>query len=188
MAQKRVQHFLQRQQARLTVDQGHHVDAEHGLHGRLGEQIIKKYFRVFAAFQLDDDAHAVLVRLVAQAVRGNALDELVAHQIGDALDQLGLVHLVRQFGDDDGLTVALAHILEMRARAHVDAPAAGLVRRNDLLRAVDETGGREIGPRNDLHQFRERDVGILGERNARRHDLGEIVRRNVGGHAHRDAR
>ena len=65
--------------------QRHHVDAEHGLERRLREQVVQHDLGDFAALELDDDAHAVLVGLVAQA-SGDALDLLVAHQLGDALD------------------------------------------------------------------------------------------------------
>ena len=64
------------------------------------------------ALQLDDDAHAVAVALVAQI--GDALDQLLAHAFGDALDHARLVHLVRHLGDDDRLAL-LAHLLDMRA-------------------------------------------------------------------------
>ena len=187
MPQECVQHFLERQQPRLPVDQRNHVDAEHGLHRRLRKQIVEQDLGYFTALQFDDDAHAVLVGFVAQAVRGDAVDELVADQIGDALDQLRLVHLVRQFGDDDGLPVALAHILEMSARAHVQSPAAGLVRGNDFLGAIDEARRREVRAGHDLHQLRERDLGILDERDAGGHDFRQIVRRYIGRHADGDA-
>ncbi len=121
-------------------------------------------------------------------VGGDAVDELVAHQVGDALDQARLVHLIRQLGDDDGLPVALAHVLEVRARAHVQPAAAGLVRRDDLLGAVDESRRRKIRAWNDLHQLPEGDLRILDERDAGGDDFGQIVRRNIGRHAHRDAR
>ena len=54
-----------------------------------------------AALELDHDAHAVAVGLVAQV--GDALDLLLAHQLGDALDQPRLVDLVGDLGDDDRL-------------------------------------------------------------------------------------
>ncbi len=153
MPQEGVQHLLQAQQARLAIDQRHHVDAEHLRHLGLGEQVVEQNLRYFAALHFDHDAHAVLVGLVAQAVGCDAVDELVAHQIGDLLDQARLVHLVGQFGDDDGLAVALADILEVSARAHVHAAAAGLVGGDDFLRAVDEARGRKIRARHDLQQL-----------------------------------
>ena len=47
------------------------------------------------ALELDHDAVAVAVALVAQV--GNAVDVLVAHQFGDALDHRRLVHLIGNF-------------------------------------------------------------------------------------------
>ena len=58
-------------------------------------QVIQHDVGVFAPAQFDDDPHAVLVGLVAQL--GNALESFVADQVGDLLDQPGLVYLVGQF-------------------------------------------------------------------------------------------
>ena len=80
-------------------------------------QVVEDDFGVLAPLQLDDDAHAVLVGLVAQTVVGDALDLFVADKIGDTLDQARLVHLVGKFGDDDRLTItATSHLFEMGAR------------------------------------------------------------------------
>jgi hypothetical protein len=65
----------------------------------LGVEVVEHHLRHFAATQLDDDAHAVLVGLVAQL--GDAFDLLLFDQLGDLLDQTRLVQLVRQLGDDD---------------------------------------------------------------------------------------
>ena len=122
VAEEGLEHLLERHELRLAVLQRDHVDAEHGLHRRLREEVVEHDFGDFAALQLDDDAHAVLVGLVADL--GDAVDVLVAHQVGDALVQARLVHLVRQLGDDDGLALALADVLEVRARADRQAAAA----------------------------------------------------------------
>ena len=98
----------------------------------------------------------------------DAVDLLVAHQLGDALDQARLVHLVRQLGDDDRLAAAVVDLLDARARAHREAAAAGLVGRDDLLRAVDDAGGREVRARHVLHQRGERDVRIVDAAQRRR--------------------
>ena len=47
--------------------------------------------------------------------------------------------------------------------------------------------GGEIGAVNDFHNVFERVVGLLIESDGRFDDFGEIVRRNVGGHADGDA-
>ena len=70
-----------------------------------------------AALELDDDAHAVAVGLVAQV--GDALDPLVAHQVGDLLDQLRLVDLVGDLGDDDRLSLARWRWVSIAARARI---------------------------------------------------------------------
>ena len=70
---------------------------------------------------------------------------LVAHQLGDLLDESRLVDLVRQLRDDDAFCDPCLSISSIAgARAHVDAAAAGAVGRSDFLRAVDDPGGREI--------------------------------------------
>ena len=54
-----------------------------------------------AALELDDDAHAVAIALVANVA--DVVDDLFVDQFGDALDELGLVDLVGDLGDDDRL-------------------------------------------------------------------------------------
>ena len=127
VAQEGFDQVLERQQLRLPVLQRHHVDAEHGLHRRLLVEVVEHDVGDFAALQLDDDAHAVLVGLVAQL--RDALDQLAAHQLGDALEQPRLVDLVRQLGDDDRLVATVVDVLDVRAGAHQDAAATGASRR-----------------------------------------------------------
>ena len=81
VADEHLEHVLQVQRARLAVDQGHHVDAEHALQLGLGIEVVEDHLAHLAATQLDDHAHAVLVGLVAQL--GNTLDLLLFHQLGD---------------------------------------------------------------------------------------------------------
>ena len=122
VADEGIEHVLQRHQLRLPVLQRHHVDAEHRLHRRLRIEVVEDDLAHLAALQLDDDAHAVLVRFIAQAVAGDAFDQLLAHELRDALDQARLVDLIRQLGDDDGLPVALADLLDAHPGS---APRAG---------------------------------------------------------------
>ena len=81
----------------------------------------------------------------------------------------------------------LSHVLEMRARADRQAAAAGAIGRGDFRGAVDDAGGREIRARHVLHELRQRDVRIVDHREAGVDDFAQVVRRDVGRHAHGDA-
>ena len=94
----------QRQGLGLAVDQRQHVHVEGELHRRVLEQVVEDLVRVGVALELDVDAHAVAVGLVAQVA--DALDPLLLDQVGDLLEQAGLVDLVGQLGDDDRGPVA----------------------------------------------------------------------------------
>ena len=159
-------------------------------------EIVEDDLADLAALQLDDDAHAVAVGLVADV--GDAFDGLVAHQVGDALDQLRLVDLIGDLVDDDLLAIALLHLLDLGLGSHLDAAAAGDVGLVNAAPADDEAAGREVGPGNQPDEFAQ--LVLAAERRAsRRHHqrlfdhpddavdhLPHVVRRDVGGHAHGD--
>ena len=186
VAQEGIQHVLQVEQARLAVDQRHHVHAEGILHLRLLVQIVQDHIRVFAAFQFDIDPHPGLVGFIAQV--GDAVDLLVAHQFTDLDQQIGLVHLIRQFIDDDRLLAAdLVHVLDMARSAHHHPAAAGAITILHPGGAVDDAGRWEIRRRHDLDQFVDRGFWILEQGRQRIADFREVVRRDIGRHAHRNA-
>ena len=74
-----------RQHLRPAADDRQHDDAEARLQLGVLVEVVEDDLRHLAALQLDDDPHAVAIGLVAQV--GDALDRLLAHQIGDPLDQ-----------------------------------------------------------------------------------------------------
>ena len=86
----------------------------------------------------------------------------LAHQVGDLLEQRGLVDLERDLGDDQAHAPGLA-LLDLHPRAHLDEPAAGQVAVADALRAVDDAAGREVGTLDDLEQVLVADVGIVDD-------------------------
>src|SRR5688500_11587877 len=94
--------------ARLSVDDGEDDDAEVGLQLRLLVKIVQHHFGVFAALELEDDAHAIAVALVPDI--GNAFEFLFIHQKRSVLDERGFVDLIWDLGNDDRLAV-LRHFL-----------------------------------------------------------------------------
>ena len=167
-----LEHAAQRQRLRLAVDERQHVHVERELHRGVLEQVVQHLVRVGVALDLDVDAHAVAVGLVAQV--GDAVDPLVLDQVGDLLEQGGLVHLVRQLGDDDRRPVA-ADLLERDLRAHDDPAAAVGVHLPDrvdrlplagqdvalLLEAEDRAAGREVRAEDELAQVVRGELGVV---------------------------
>ncbi len=115
---------------------------------------------------------------------------MVAHQGGDALDEGGLVDLVGELGDDDA-GAAATQVLGVHLGADGDLALAGGVGGLDPLLAQDDAAGGEIGAGDQQHQVFHGhvvhplvavdhiDQGVA--------ELAEVVRRDVGGHAHGDA-
>ena len=136
------------------------------------------------ALQLDDDAHAFAVGLVPK-VR-DALDALLAHELGDLLDQHALVDLVGDRRDDQRLAI-LADLFDLDARPHDDRAAALVIRREDAAAPQDQAAGGEIRTEHDLAQLLDRHLGIVEVGGAGVDHLAEVVRRDVRRHADRDA-
>ncbi|MNM28938.1 hypothetical protein D3C81_394640 [compost metagenome] len=183
VADEGLQHLLEVHQLRAAIDQRHHVDAEHRLHLGLLVEVVEHNLGRLAALDFDVDAHAVLVGLIAQLA--DAFDLLFLDQLGDLLDQTRLVHLVRNFSDDDRFAAVVGHFdIGLGTDAH--AATAGAVAGDDAGGAVDDACGREIRARDELHQAVDIDFRIVDQRDAGIDRFGEVVRRNVGRHAHRD--
>ncbi len=166
--------------------QGHHVDAEHALHRCLLVEIVQHDVADFAFTQLDYDAHAVFIGLIAQLT--DAFDTLVAHELCDFLDQACFVDLVRQLRNDDCLTPLFAELLDLRARPNIDTAASRAICRIDSRGAVNDACGREIGPRKVFHQSGYIDRRIVDQDQRRGDHLIEIMRRYIRCHSNRDAR
>ena len=81
-----------------------HVGAESRLQRGVAVELVEHDIRHGVAPELDDNAIALAVGLVAQ--RGNAVDLFVAPQFSDALDHRRLVHLIGNLADDDCLAFA----------------------------------------------------------------------------------
>ena len=180
-----LQHRLEAEHLRPAVDQRQHDGAECQLDLGVLEEVVEHCVRARARLQLDDDAGLVIaVRLVVEAL--DALELVVLDELGDVGEQARLVHLVGQLAHDD-LFLAVGGLLEVHLGAHHDAAVAGAVDDGQVTR-VDHSPGWEVGALDDLGQLFGGGLRLIDETGDPVADLAEVVRRNVGRHADRDAR
>ena len=83
-------------------------------------------------------------RSLSSRTSRDVVDDLLVDQLGDALDELGLVDLVGDLGDDDRL-LFLGQVFDGDAGAHQEAAAAGLVGLRDA--GCGRRGSRRWGSR-----------------------------------------
>jgi len=180
------QHLRQRADLRRPpVDQHVHVERHAGLEVGLPEQRLHQEARVHrAALRLEHEPH-VLGRFVAHVGQDRDLSRV--DQLGDALDQLRLLHLVGDLGHHD-LPGAAAHVLGRPGGAQAEGAAAGAVGFRDALpRLHQHAAGGEVGAGDHLHQRLGPRVRVADQVQQRLGQLAGVVRRDRGRHAHRDA-
>src|SRR6185437_5508495 len=175
---------LEAEGARLAVDEGDVVDAERLLHRRQPVQLGEDGLRVEAGPDLDDQVQAAVA--VGEVLEvGDAGDLLRLDEVLDPGDDLFRADAVGQLGDDDA-GLARVQLLDLGGGAGLEYAPAGLVGLPDAVEAGDVAAGRQVRARDVLHQLRERRVRVLQQVAGGGDDLGEVVRRHVGGHAHGD--
>lgn len=181
--------LVEPQGARHPIDDGQHVGAEAGLQLGVLVEVVQHHLGDGVALELDDDAQPDPVAGLVLDV-GDAGQLAVAHLLGDRGDEVVVVDLIRQLGDDQrGATARI--LFHLNDSAHPDGAAAGLVGVGDALRADDQARSREVG---SFHPFHHGGQGglfvglvIVQRPEHRLGELAEVVRRDVGGHADRDA-
>src|SRR6185312_7302994 len=113
-----LQRLLQAQDGGAAVGDGEVDDAEARLEIGEAVELVQDDLGEGVLLQLDDDAHALAVALVADLA--DALDALVLLALGDLGDEAGLVDLVGDLADDDLLAVTLVGLLHRAPAAHDD--------------------------------------------------------------------
>ena len=181
-------HLVQAQRSRNTVHDREHVHAETGLQLAVLVEVVQHHLGHGVTSQGDHDLHADTVRrLVVDPA--DALELSLVHLFGDRQDHVVGIHLVRQLGDDEGGGTLV--LFDPHHASHTDAAPAGGVRVADALAADNQSGGWEVGSLDAFHAGFEGAllVGLVVVECPEDGvgDLTEIVRRDVGGHTHRDA-
>ena len=176
--------FVESEFLRLSIKDGQKDHGEALLHLGVLVELVEDNLWLRAALQLDYDAHAVAIAFITHVA--DVVDDLFIDQFGNALDEPGFVDLIRNLGDDDRLFF-LGQIFRGHLGAHHEASAACFVCLGDARFSVEEAARGEVGTLHVLQYFDQAAFGILHQLDGGVDHFGEIVRRNVGGHADSDA-
>ena len=179
-----LQHLAQAQAFGHAVDERQVVSAKGRLQRGVLVQVVEHDLRNDALLELDDQADALLVGLVAH-VR-DAFDALVIDKLGDLLLQGALVDHVGNLGKDQAAAAGLGG-LHVSLGAHGDGAAAGLVALLNAGAAHDDGAGGEVRTGHDLHELVDGGVGVVDQVTGGLDRLGEVMRGDVGGHTDGDA-
>ncbi len=181
--------LVEPQRPRNAVDDRQHVRAEGVLQLRVLVEVVEDDLGDRVALEHDDQPLAgALTALVADV--GDAADPAVLDELRDRLGEVVGVDLVRQLGDDEDRP-PLVVLVDVDHRAHPDRAAAGAVRLLDAVAADEERASGEVRAVDALEERLEellvRGAGVLERPLHAGGDLPQVVRRDVGGHADRDA-
>ena len=170
--------------ARHAVDERDHVRGEVRLHRRVLVELVEHHLRVRVALEVDHEPDRVAGGEVGD--RADALDAAVVHELADlGADRLDR-RLERQLRHHDA-RAAVGAFFDLGGRAHADRAAAGAVALGDAGPAEDHGAGREVGTGDELHEVVDGGFGVVDQVQRGVDDLAQVVRRDVGGHADRDA-
>ena len=121
---------------------------------------------------------------------GDAANLAVAHELSDAQQEVVGVHLIGQLGDNEELA-ALGVLVDSDDRAHRDGTTTGAQGIFDAAAPDDDAPRGEVGSTYALDECLKRllttGFRVLEHPLHTRRDLTEVVRGDVGGHAHGDA-
>ena len=169
-----------------------HVGAEAGLQLGVLVEVVQHDLGDGVALELDDDADAdpVAALVVSMSAMPVSLPSRTCSAID--VDEVVVVDLVRQLGDDEA--GAAARVLLDLDHAHASGSSRGRCGKRPAIPSAtdDQARGREVGPLDALGDARPVLGLVVGlvVLQAPVHgfgDLAQVVRRDVGGHADRDA-
>src|ERR1700680_4941317 len=139
MSEELFQQALERQNARLAVDQRQEDNRKRILQRRKLIELIEHDVRIGVALELENQPHGLL-QVAFIADRRNALDAVFVHQRRDPLFHPIARLLEGDFADDDSKAV-LAEFLDAGPSAQRDRAAAGVIAAPDAATTADDAAG-----------------------------------------------
>ena len=178
------QDLLQAHHPRAAVERDDvEIDAVVALQVGGGEQVVHELHQIDAVGARHDDQprRILVIGLVAQVLHHRQL--LGAHLLGDLLLHARRRHLVGKRRDDD------VAVLDLPGGARLESADALVVELLQVRARGNDLGARrQVRALDVLHERGGRGFRVLQQVDCGRGDLAQVMRRNVGRHADRDAR
>ncbi len=168
-----------------VVHHSQHIDAKAGFQRRVLVQGIDDNVRYSAALEVNNHADALAVRFVPQV--GNAVYLVIIDEGRNLFHQHGLVEAKGNFADDHGLQ-ALFALLHLHAAAHLHGTAPGVVGIVQPLAGIDKAARGKVRSLDHVHEVIHAGLRIVQQHLQGIAQFPEIVRWNIGGHAHGNTR
>ena len=181
---EQLQRLLEAQHDRSPLDDREHDHAERRLQGGVLVEIVQDAEHLRLALQLDHDAHAVAVGLIAEV--GDTFELSLRDQLGDLGHKRRLVDRIWELVDDYPLA-AVRRLFERMSRAHDDASVASRVSGLDAGGAHDQAAGRKVRAFDEAQEVLRRRLRVVDEVLDGARNLAQVVRGDVRRHADGDA-
>ena len=165
---------------RLVVDKRKHIDGKAGLQLRLCKEAIEHDLRIGIALKLDNDTHAVAVRLIPEV--GDPFQALFMHLICNILYQLAFIDLIRQLRDNNTRPFLFAVFFKFCPCTDDDFSSAGRISLPDAGTAHNDPPRRKIRPLEMLHQITEGRFRIVQHADAGIDHFRKVMGRNIRRH------
>ena len=179
-----LQKILERKELREVIDECQVINAKRRLELRVLEQVIQDNFTNCITAEFNHNAD-VTARFIAD-VR-NAIDTLVADEVCNLLAEFGLVHHVRNFGDDDA-RFALCIRFNFGTGAHTHTAMTREVSFANARTATDNSACREVRALHIFHEVFASQVWIFSQSMDSGTDFAQVVRSHIRRHTYCNTR
>ena len=172
--------FLQAQCTWTTFHQGDIVHGERTLKGGHLKQLIQDNIGIRIALYVNYDTHTLTASFVVGI--GNTVNLTFLHEFGNILNELLLIYAVRNFGNDDSISMFITFYLCLCA--HHNTSSTRLISILHALQTIYICTCGEVGSGNKAHQSFGVDVGIVDISTTTIDNFTQIMRRHIGCHTH----
>lgn len=159
------------------------VEEKRGMKRSIEIKMVKKEIGKGIEIKIKKEEIELKVRLIEKI--GNEINEIVEKKLGNIIDNRGIVKMIGNIGDDNGIKVEKNRI-DCGEKENDEREEKGSIGGIDKVEEKNDKESREIGKGNKLNKLRKLDGRIVDKRKEKINELEKIVRRNIGGNEERN--